>query len=134
VNNAEERLKTRAISNGPEAFNINRVRLANELTHMEPFRDYVLLVRGGIGSFSIGTIVDLMRDGKSLISSYATASWVWEGKEEALRTARISAHSMAAVLETGTASGHLGFSLEEHVNSMRTRKVVPFVEGGILHE
>jgi hypothetical protein len=85
--NAEQRLRIRAALRGPEAFNFERMREAESLVHEEPCGPYVLQVKGGLGSFSVGTSAELLQDGKVLRQTYVS-SWVYSGREVALEQAR----------------------------------------------
>jgi hypothetical protein len=91
---AEERLKTRAVTRGPEAFSLHRIRVADALVHTESSGAYILEVRGGIGSFSIGTHARLIRDGKTVHATFEIPSWVWLSEQAAIDGARAWARAI----------------------------------------
>lgn len=86
--NVEMELAERALSNGPEAMNLSRVRLAAALRHEEPVGEFTLKVYGGLGSFSVGSRADLLCNGLMWASTYELSSWVYLGKEITLTEAR----------------------------------------------
>ena len=99
---SERQLQERAIIEGPEAFSVARISAANSLIHEELFGPYILRVRGGLGSFSVGTSAALLYDGKTVHHTFKIASWVWLGEQLALQGARIWA---GAILDNETMAG-----------------------------
>ncbi len=85
---AEDKLRSRAIRNGPEAFSRDRIAEANELIHEERYRDCSLVVHGGLGSFSVGTSARLSRDDGAVFHTFGVSSWVYDGKDAAIESAR----------------------------------------------
>jgi hypothetical protein len=93
MDETERGLRKRAAFRGSEAFNLGRMRQADSLQHEEPCGAYVLRVKGGLGSFSVGTLAELLQDGKTVHRAYVV-SWVYCGREAALTRAREWAREM----------------------------------------
>lgn len=84
----ESKLHRRAISKGPEAFSRKRIQEADKLRHRERIGPYTLVVQGGLGAFSMGTSATLSKGKKVIKHTFVLPSWVYDGRETAIRAAR----------------------------------------------
>jgi hypothetical protein len=105
----EEKLRRAVAQEGPR-LSYDRAKTAGGLTHSEPFGEYTLTVQGGLGSMAVGTSAELRdKAGALLADYYLIESWVYLGRERAIKNARAWAKWAAEHIAAGLSTADCHF-------------------------